>query len=98
MDWHYIDPGKPQQNGYIESLNGSLRDECLNKEIFDSLADARQKLAIWRYDDNNVRPHSSPGSKTPAQSRRALEQPDGSALGAHAQPETDNYQSRRLSL
>ena len=41
VEWHYIDPGKPQQNGYIESFNGSLRDECLNEEIFDSLADAR---------------------------------------------------------
>ncbi|WP_143542932.1 integrase core domain-containing protein, partial [Cereibacter azotoformans] len=48
VEWHYIDPGKPQQNGYIESFNGSLRDECLNEEIFDSLADARRKLAIWR--------------------------------------------------
>ena len=43
-EWYYIDPGKPQQNGYIESFNGSLRDECLNEEIFDSLADARRKL------------------------------------------------------
>jgi len=58
VDWHYIDPGKPQQNGYIESFNGSLRDECLNEEIFDSLADARRTLALWRYDYNNVRPHS----------------------------------------
>lgn len=56
VEWHYIDPGKPQQNGYIESFNGSLRDECLNEEIFDGLADARRKLAIWRYDYNNVRP------------------------------------------
>ena len=50
VEWHYIDPGKPQQNGYIESFNGSLRDECLNEEIFDSLADARRTLALWRYD------------------------------------------------
>lgn len=48
--------GKPQQNGYIESFNGSLRDECLNEEIFNSLADARRKLTLWRYDYNNVRP------------------------------------------
>ena len=96
--WHYIDPGKPQQNGLIESFNGSLRDECLNEEIFDSLADARQKLALWRYDYNNVRPHSSLGNKTPAQARRALEQSEGSAPGALAQPETDNYQQARLSL
>ncbi len=64
VEWHYIDPGKPQQNGYIESFNGSLRDECLNEEIFDSLADARQKLSLWRYDYNNVRPHSSLGNQS----------------------------------
>lgn len=71
VEWHYIDPGKPQQNGFIESFNGSLRDELLNEELFDSLADARRKLAIWRYDYNNVRPHSSLGNRTPAQARRA---------------------------
>ena len=73
VGWHYIDPGKPQQNGYIESFNGSLRDECLNEEIFDSLADAHRTLALWRCDDNNVRPHSSLGSRAPAEARRALE-------------------------
>ena len=98
VEWHYIDPGKPQQNGYIESFNGSLRDECLNEEIFDSLADARRKLALWRYDYNNVRPHSSLGNKTPSDARRALEQSEGSAPGALAQPETDNYQPQGLSL
>ena len=53
VDWHYIDPGKPQQNGFIESFNGSLRDERLNEEIFDTLDDARRKLALWRYDYNH---------------------------------------------
>ena len=96
--WHYIDPGKPQQNGLIESFNGSLRDECLNEEIFDSLADARQTLALWRYDYNNVRPHSSLENKTPAEARRALEQSEGSATGALATPENDGYQTSRLSL
>ena len=95
--WHYIDPGKPQQNGLIESFNGSLRDECLNEEIFDSLADARQKLALWRYDYNNVRPHSSLGTKTPAEARRALEINEAAELGALAQPKTDDYQHARLS-
>lgn len=65
VEWHYIDPGKPQQNGYIESFNGSLHDECHDEEIFDSLADARRQLALWRYDYNNVRPHSSLGNRTP---------------------------------
>lgn len=98
VDWHYIDPGKPQQNGFIESFNGSLRDELLNEELFDTLDDARRKLALWRYDYNNVRPHSSLGYKTPAEARRALEQSEGSAHDALAQPETDDYQPRRLSL
>jgi putative transposase len=98
VEWHYIDPGKPQQNGYIESFNGSLRDECLNEEIFDSLADARRTLALWRYDYNTIRPHSSLGNKTPAEARRALELFDGNAPGALATPETDDYQTQGLSL
>lgn len=98
VEWHYIDPGKPQQNGYIESFNGSLRDECLNEEIFDTLADARRILALWRHDYNNVRPHSSLGNQTPAEARRALELFDGTAPGALATPETDNYQPQGLSL
>jgi len=100
VQWHYIDPGKPQQNGYIESFNGSLRDECLNEEIFDSLDDARRKLGLWRHDYNHVRPHSSLGNKTPAEARRALELSEGSANGALAQNDRPDYQSqtRRLSL
>jgi putative transposase len=73
-------------------------DECLNEEIFDSLADARRTLALWRYDYNNVRPHSSLGNKTPAEARRALELLDGIAPGALATPETDHYQNQGLSL
>jgi len=52
------DLGEPQQNASIESFNGSLRDEHLNEELFDRLADARRKLAVWRYHCNNARPHS----------------------------------------
>ena len=100
VDWHYIDPGKPQQNAFIESFNGSLRDELLNEEMFDSLDDARRKLALWRYDYNNVRPHSSLGNQTPAEARRTLEQFEGSAPGALAQTDDEEYenQTRRLSL
>jgi putative transposase len=79
-------------------LQASLRDECLNEEIFDSLADARRTLALWRYDYNNVRPHSSLGGMTPAEARRALEHSEGSAPGALALPETDHYQPAGLSL
>ena len=100
VDWHYIDPGKPQQNAFIESFNGSLRDELLNEEMFDSLDDARRKLALWRYDYNHVRPHSSLGNQTPAEARRTLELNESSAPGALAQTETEDYenQTRRLSL
>lgn len=97
VERHYTDPGKPQQNGCIESFNGSLRDECLNEEIFDSLADARRKLALWRYDYNTVRPHAAPGNKTPAEARWALAQSAGSAPGALAQPETHDHQPQGLS-
>ena len=50
VDWHYIAPGKPQQNGFVESFNGRLRDECLNETLFSSLAHARSVLAAWQHD------------------------------------------------
>ncbi|WP_156309884.1 IS3 family transposase [Novosphingobium sp. AAP93] len=98
VEWHYIDPGKPQQNAFIESFNGSLRDELLNEELFDSLADARRKLAVWRYDYNNVRPHSSLGNRTPAQARRAFLQDGGVTPGALVPVEQHEYQTGGLSL
>ena len=63
--WHYIAPGKPQQNAFIESFNGRLRDECLNETVFTSLRHARAVLAAWRQDYNEVRPHSALGGRTP---------------------------------
>jgi len=64
--WHYIAPGKPQQNAFIESFNGRLRDELLNETLFGSLAHARAALAAWRLDYNTVRPHGSLGNLPPA--------------------------------
>jgi putative transposase len=61
----FIRPGRPMENGYIESFNGRLRDECLNSELFLSLVDAREKLETWRRDYNEHRPHSSIGNLTP---------------------------------
>lgn len=61
----YIDPGKPTQNGHIESLNGTLRYECLDANWFSSLEDAREKVAAWRYTYNWVRCHSSIGRIPP---------------------------------
>jgi len=66
IDWHYIAPGKPQQNAFIESFNGRLRYELLNETIFISLAHAREALAIWMHDYNTVRPHSALKNLPPA--------------------------------
>jgi transposase InsO family protein len=62
---HFIEPGKPVQNAFIESFNGKFRDECLNQNWFVSLNDARQIIENWRVDYNTVRPHSSLGYLTP---------------------------------
>jgi putative transposase len=94
--WHYIAPGKPQQNGFVESFNGKLRDECLNEEVFDSLAHARKVLGRWRHDYNHHRPHSSLGGLTPA-ARRSLEHVGSSAPGALAISQTMDYERVRLS-
>ena len=62
-----IQPGRPMQNGYIESFNGKFRDECLNEQWFQSLPQARDYIAEWRKDYNEVRPHSSQGRIPPSQ-------------------------------
>jgi putative transposase len=65
----YIQPGKPVQNAFIESFNGTFRDECLNMHWFVSLADAKRTIEQWRRDYNEVRPHSSLGGLTPLEYR-----------------------------
>jgi putative transposase len=67
IEWHYIAPGKPTQNAFIESFNGRLRDELLNETLFTSLAQVRAVLAAWRNDYNDVRPHSALGNLTPTE-------------------------------
>ena len=74
VDWHYIQPGKPTQNAFIESFNGRLRDECLNETLFSSLRDARYELSRWREDYNQVRPHSALGNLSPAEFVKKLAQ------------------------
>ena len=66
IDWHYIAPGKPMQNGFIESFNGRLRDELLNETLFTSLHHARVALTSWQTDYNETRPHSRLGWQTPS--------------------------------
>ena len=67
VDWHYIAPGKPVQNAFIESFNGRLRDELLNETLFSSLSHARSALSSWRSDYNDHRPHSALGWLTPTE-------------------------------
>jgi putative transposase len=62
---HFIEPGKPYQNGYVESFNGKLRDECLNENWFHNLKEAQDIIEDWRIDYNRIRPHSSLGNIAP---------------------------------
>ena len=82
VEWHYIAPGKPTQNGFIESFNGRLRHECLNETLFTSLRQARAVLAAWQHDYNEVRPHSAHGGLTPASIRLPSCSPASSPLRA----------------
>jgi Integrase core domain len=67
----FIRSGRPTENGYIESFNGRLRDQCLNVQVFLTGADARDQLGHWRQDYNRVRPHSALGASAPEQLVRA---------------------------
>lgn len=79
IDWHYITPGKPMQNGYVESFNGKMRDELLNETLFFSLDHARKIIAEWIVDYNIRRPHSALAYQTPAAFAAKL-----TATGLHA--------------
>ena len=67
VEWHYIAPGKPMQNSFIESFNGRLRDECLNEHLFANLNQVRQIIEAWRIDYNTNRPHTSLNGLTPTE-------------------------------
>ncbi len=67
IEWHYITPGKPQENGFTESMNGKIRDEFLNEHWFMTLTEAQRLAADWLYDYNHIRPHSSLNYLTPMQ-------------------------------
>jgi putative transposase len=67
VEWHYIAPGKPMQNGFVESFNGRLRDECLNEHLFTNLKEARRIIEEWRIDYNTNRPHTSLKGLTPTE-------------------------------
>jgi putative transposase len=67
VEWHYIAPGKPTQNGFIESFNDRFRDECLNETLFSTLPEARAAIKAWKEDYNYQRPHSALGNIPPAE-------------------------------
>jgi transposase InsO family protein len=102
IEWHYIAPGKPMQNGFVESFNGRMRDECLNEHVFTTLAEARRIVEAWRIDYNTVRPHGRLGRLPPAvirrytQTRRATGRDAALDRGLRAPPRrTINHQSKR---
>ena len=80
VEWHYIAPGRPMQNGYIEFFNGRMRDELLNESLFVDLDQARRLTSAWVTDYNTARPHSSLGYKTPAAYAGTLNAPKGVTL------------------
>jgi len=103
VGWHYIQPGKPVQNAFIESFNSRLRDECLNVHVFTTLAEAREIIEAWRHDYNWFRPHSSLGALTPRefadqQGDGPLEQVWGSAARPLAPPPHQGQNLNRLYL
>jgi len=77
IDLVHIEPGKPVQNAHVESFHGKLRDECLNASWFANLFEARRKIAVWREEYNEERPHSSLGYRTPAAFAAKLRGEDG---------------------
>ena len=72
VELHFIRPGHPIENAFVESFNGRFRDECLNQHWFISLDDARAKIEAWRIDYNEVRPHSSLGDRSPSEFKKSL--------------------------
>jgi len=77
VEWHYIVPGKPMQNGFVESFNGRMRDEFLNESLFLDLDHTRQLIGAWVTDYNTARPHSALGYQTPVAYAEQLIAPTG---------------------
>ena len=88
---HFIEPGKPVQNAFIESFNGKFRDECLNEHWFISLLDARHTIEIYRRDYNSCRPHSSLGGLTPEEFARRAAALQAPPAPSDPQPGTINH-------
>ena len=106
VEWHYIAPGKPMQNGFVESFNGRMRDELLNEALFRNIAHARDLIAAWVTDYNTERPHSAWGYQTPvgfaANLNPAIARPaardESSARRAIAQPAPTGVNKNRAPV
>ena len=106
VEWHYIAPGKPMQNGFVESFNGRMRDEPLDETMFRNLAHARVVVAAWASDYNTERPHSALDYQTPADHARTLTtaiarpaaQEESSARRAIAQPAPSDANANRTPV
>jgi putative transposase len=81
VNLHFIKPGKPIQNAFVESFNGRFRDECLNQYWFTNLPDAQTTIELWKHDYNEKRPHSALGNMTPLQYRLAAEEKEQTFKG-----------------
>lgn len=106
IEWHYIAPGKPMQNGFVESFNGRMRDELLNETMFRNLAHARIVIAAWAADYNTERPHSALDYQAPADYARTLTaaiarpaaRDESSARRAIAQPAPTGVNKNRAQV
>jgi transposase InsO family protein len=104
--WHYIAPGKPIQNAFVESFNGRMRDELLNETLFLDLDHTRHAITEWVADYNTARPHSSLGYKTPSAYAETLHTAngpraallDGSARGPFAPPAPDGVSTAKTLI
>jgi putative transposase len=97
----HIEPGKPIQNAFVESFNGTLREECLSQHWFTSLADARRTIEAWRVEYNTVRPHSSLGNRTPAEHSKLLNvasAPGGATALDHSQDVLNDSKITRTEI
>ena len=100
VGWHYIAPGKPMQNAFVESFNGRFRDECLNENLFGNLAEARRIIETWRIDYNINRPHTSLNGQTPTEFAQRLRSTRPASLELRigsAQPVLTTNQSRETN-
>jgi putative transposase len=92
----HIQPGKPVQNGHVESFNGRFRDECLNPNLFINLNDARRKIEAWRNEYNGERPHSSLGYRTPDEFAKICSEP--TSRMAATRPDLPSAELNRMAV